>query len=662
MTLKPLIRHSSRCLTKKMACYVTLLMFLGYSPFIIYDTYVTFVEMEFYKLHMEDMACNANEFQCIIPEYDPNDPRVKKYLSTSSIIRCGEPQLYLTYLDSDGYIHLNKTTIKNSGHKESDYECHYSEIFRTNKSDNKFSLGVARMFKETEKIHSSAFVLARCFLKTAKLVYETGHAYVPPPSAELYKSSRRQSDGDINHPSVLIFGLDSMSRLNFIRQLPKTYHFLTDVLGAIVFKGMTKTGDNTFPNMMALLSGINVHKRNNKTNFLSVVRPSYFDDIPLVWDSFRDSGYATMYNEDSPSLTIFNFHASGFKDPPTDYYVRPFWLAMNSINSFKSKDSRCYGNTPKHLYLLDYIEQFAARMKNHRYFAFAFLTLLSHDDLNEVQVADSDFEKMFLKMQREGQLNNTIVMVLGDHGNRFSGLRKTEIGRVEERMPFLAVSLPRDFKRRFPHLVAGLKQNQNNLLSWFDFYEMLMDLAHNNLGKKSLVQRYGTIGSSPFRWISKNRTCEQAGIPDEYCICARETQLNSNDERVKTAARDLVAYINSDLLGDAINRGLCSPLNLKHILSAQMLALGPQVAQPKGFRVLYRVMVQVMPSDALLEGTLEVDAWSKRGNTVGDVNRINRYGNQSHCITDTIMQLYCYCTDLLGKRFQNDALQVTENY
>lgn len=188
-----------------------------------------------------------------------------------------------------------------------------------------------------------------------------------------------------------------------------------------------------------------------------------------------------------------------------------------------------------------------------------------------------------------------------------------------------------------------------------------MDLAHNNLGKKSLVQRYGSIGSSPFRWISKNRTCEQAGIPDEYCICARERQLNTNDGRVKTAARDLVGYINSDLLGGTINQGLCSPLNLKHILSAQMLSLGLQVAQPKGLRVMYRVMVQVTPSNALFEGTLEVDAWSKRGSMVGDVNRINRYGNQSHCITDSIMQLYCYCTDLLGRSPQNDAWQVTAN-
>jgi len=185
-----------------------------------------------------------------------------------------------------------------------------------------------------------------------------------------------------------------------------------------------------------------------------------------------------------------------------------------------------------------------------------------------------------------------------------------------------------------------------------------MDLAHNNLGTKSCVQRYGTIGSSPFRRISKNRTCQETGIPDEYCICAKAKHLSTNDTRVKTAAKDLVAYINSDLLGSTINRNVCSPLYLTHILGAQIVYIG---TQPKGFRVTYRIMVQVMPSNAQFEGNLQVYAWNRRGKVVGDVNRINRYGNQSHCVNDNIIRLYCYCTDLLGGTKQNETQQTTFN-
>ena len=175
---------------------------------------------------------------------------------------------------------------------------------------------------------------------------------------------------------------------------------------------------------------------------------------------------------------------------------------------------------------------------------------------------------------------------------------------------------------------------------------MLMDISNNNLKEESSVPRFGKIGSSPFRKISDKRTCEGAGIPDEYCICARETQLSTNDTRVKTIAQDLVSYVNY-LLESNIEPTLCTHLELTSILSAQLLSLGPQSARPQGFRVLYRVMIQVSPSDALFEGTLEMDAWSERGLVVGDVNRINRYGNQSHCISDRILKLYCFCSDLL---------------
>jgi hypothetical protein len=42
-------------------------------------------------------------------------------------------------------------------------------------------------------------------------------------------------------------------------------------------------------------------------------------------------------------------------------------------------------------------------------------------------------------------------------------------------------------------------------------------------------------------------------------------------------------------------------------------------------------MVQVVPSKALFEGTVEVDAWSKQGNVVGDVNRIKSMESITLC-------------------------------
>ena len=45
--------------------------------------------------------------------------------------------------------------------------------------------------------------------------------------------------------NVLLFGMDSLSRLNFHRFLPKTVKFLKDDLNALEFVGYNKVGDNT---------------------------------------------------------------------------------------------------------------------------------------------------------------------------------------------------------------------------------------------------------------------------------------------------------------------------------------------------------------------------------------------------------------------------------
>ncbi|PSN37412.1 hypothetical protein C0J52_21222 [Blattella germanica] len=550
--------------------------------------------MKFYSAYMEDPYLNVNDSQCLILDFDPFDPRLLQYLETSKPIQCGETQPYLTYLDANGYIHFNRTTLIFYGKEERDYDCSYADVKRTNKSDFEFILGVPQVFTETERVDSSGFILVRCYSRSKKLIYETGHYYVPPPPKNLFSVSKRSIDGDISHPSILIFGLDSMSRLNFIRQLPRTFNYLSNILGAIIFKGMCKVGSNTYPNMIPFLSGRSVHSIDGKNNTVFGDGSIYYDNIPFAWYNFSAKGYVTLYTEDQPFVDQRG--DKGFLNSPTDYYLRPYWLAMLSINNFRSKDYNCFGNTPKHLYHIDYTEKFAARMNNHRYFAYSFFSNLSHDDLNLVQVADADFEGMLFRMKNKGLLNNTILMFMGDHGKLYHEYRKYDIGRVEERMPFLAVVLPEKFKRK------------------------------------------------P---LPKDRTCEDAGIPDDYCICARETKLSNNDTRVKRAAIDLVIYINTVLLGKTIRQGLCAPLQLSSILSAYLVSLGPKAAKPEGFRVMYRVVIEVSPSKGQFEGTIELDAWREKGRVIGDVNRLNIYGQQSHCIADKLLRFYCYCADLV---------------
>ena len=43
--------------------------------------------------------------------------------------------------------------------------------------------------------------------------------------------------------NVLMFGFDSVSRMTFMRFLPKSYSYLIKELGSVVMKGKTKHGE-----------------------------------------------------------------------------------------------------------------------------------------------------------------------------------------------------------------------------------------------------------------------------------------------------------------------------------------------------------------------------------------------------------------------------------
>ena len=89
-------------------------------------------------------------------------------------------------------------------------------------------------------------------------------------------------------------------------------------------EGYNKIADNTFPNLMAVLTGMNV------TQVTSTCFPSNakkIDDCPFIWKNYSQRGYLTAYFEDEAELGTFNYAKYGFLNAPTDYYGRPLMIA-----------------------------------------------------------------------------------------------------------------------------------------------------------------------------------------------------------------------------------------------------------------------------------------------------------------------------------------------
>jgi hypothetical protein len=53
------------------------------------------------------------------------------------------------------------------------------------------------------------------------------------------------------------------------------------------------------------------------------------DLCPYIWRDFDKAKYLTATVEDAPELVGFNYLKLGFVQEPTDFYFRPFMLAVH---------------------------------------------------------------------------------------------------------------------------------------------------------------------------------------------------------------------------------------------------------------------------------------------------------------------------------------------
>ncbi|XP_052820500.1 uncharacterized protein LOC128246351 [Mya arenaria] len=204
------------------------------------------------------------------------------------------------------------------------------------------------------------FYLVTCRNSSEVIIYENLFSNISPTSVHRDFLLAEESP---QHLSVILFGIDSVSRSSAIRRLPKTMEILRD-MQAYDFKGYTKVGENTFPNLIPLLTGLNVSE-------LHLPQKPYMDTIPFLWKNYSKNGYTTFYAEDTPYMDTFNYLKGGFQDPPTDHYMRPYQLALRNARLTYLADYDMAANSSVEDYAVN--DEYEACL--HSYSCFAFIIL-----------------------------------------------------------------------------------------------------------------------------------------------------------------------------------------------------------------------------------------------------------------------------------------------
>ena len=92
----------------------------------------------------------------------------------------------------------------------------------------------------------------------------------------------------------------------------------------------------------------------------------------MVWKDFRRHGYITAWSEDAANIGTFNYRMVGFKDQPTDHYMRIFYLEAEK--QYKKHKKLCLGSKRRSRVLLDWVKDMYVMYKNRSKFVFGFVS------------------------------------------------------------------------------------------------------------------------------------------------------------------------------------------------------------------------------------------------------------------------------------------------
>ena len=366
-------------------------------------------------------------------------------------------------------------------------------------------------------------------------------------------------------PSLLIVGIDGISRINAIRNLPKTYKYLKEELNAIEYLGYNKLHDNSFPNLCPILSGLTENEFFYHT--CQPKMPSKVDDCPFLWNRFNKLGYATLYAEDSLEYSLFHYKKVGFVKKPTDYYNLPFMQAAeqyigHSRKKYWTGGKLCLGEKLCSKSLLDYVREGAKAMSNVSYFGYGFTASTTHNTVEDTSMVDEPCEGFLRGLKEDGSLENTFLFFIADHGFRFGNIRLSHLGMLEERLPMVFVIPPPWFIKEQEAAYNNLKINTKKLTNNYDLYKTFLDISVMNFQNKTLSNSlFEKRGQSLFFEVPENRTCKEIGIHEHWCTCDNDNEVSVSDKYVTASVAFIINYLNEQMK----KYPNCTSLSLKEV-------------------------------------------------------------------------------------------------
>lgn len=391
-----------------------------------------------------------------------------------------------------------------------------------------------------------------------------------------------------------------------------------------------QVGYNTFPNLIALLTG----------KKLSTIYRTCNPDMDhcnhlLIWSEYKKAGYVTATGEDFVKLPD-TFAKLGYKSSPTDHYIRPLFLTGESSHG----NIICTKKRPSAKHVLDYASTFTETYKEENFFGFFWLNSYSHNLINVLTLFDEDIVNFFSKLNETGVLDDTFIYFLSDHGLRTGKLREPYESFYDERLPMLFLWVPTKFRNLKVQEYNNMKINQHRLITPYDLHLTLYNTLEIN--STEITSEACPNCKSIFNAASINRTCEEAGVDEVWCTCHELTDISHKNDDVVNATDLSVAYIQKKI----------TAIETKHCTKCEMLKL-KKILRSHTYSDEYRDSVYFVIAFAMSPGDVAYEVTVMKYNETLKflrVNTISVYNVRGSCAIKPNDREFCVCANTCNKK------------
>ncbi|XP_072943555.1 uncharacterized protein [Epargyreus clarus] len=531
---------------------------------------------------------------------------------------------------SDNKIEFRVDKVKmNTYSKGKTYQCCYKFGSPLNVSGNvnlkKLEYSTCILFQNGSRVElEQEIVTVSCHSKQTN-IYEDAYIIL-----KKHVTSINEKNTKSNPWNVLILGMDTMSRARLFSSMPQTAQYLREH-NWLDFRGYQKVGYNTFPNVMSFMTGKNV----------SVMYKACSHGLEeckkfLIWEKFKKAGYTTAYGEDFLRLPDTFSKYNGFLEPPTDHYMRPFFLTGETI----SGNYVCTKKLASPNHILDYAYQFSNAYKTNKFYGMFWINSCSHNGDNSPTIYDEDFVSFFKKMYKSGVMDNTFILFLSDHGIRYGRMRLPAESYYEERLPMCLVWVPKKFKEIFTRQYMNLQLNQDRLVTPYDFYLTMLDILKVTQGSNEVsISEACPLCKSLFKEISVHRTCADAGVDEKWCCCHN---MSAVDKTKSEVIRSL--QVAEEALQKRAFNTITTPCTKCHKFKVKSIIRSHSYEDFVKNKTYYVLAFVVEPGSIAYEAV--VQKYNSEFSLVQYMDTITPYNTRGFCVKNSNDRGFCVCEKL----------------